>query len=316
MVADGIGKVMNPVSCHNCPQRLRVLPTEPPDNPDSVAIITTHYNPCGFDRLRQTFFEWYPTIRLPLITMEMVTGNQPPEIPNSQIVNGSEQNIVWQKEALINQAIRTLPPAVRYVCWIDHDFVFEDPAWLRKAIAKIDSGVDALQPFSVMRYQSQSGAIERTSEGAAAVAKQGGDPGTGPGAVWVASRDWLDRIGGLYWQNIVGGGDAVFFSAVSKTRTSFVARQSPAAQSHIAAWIESIGPVRYDYLQGAIRHIWHGDRENRQYVSRDEILRRFEFDPNRHIELQENGLIRWTKAASPAFRNAVKNYFLGRREDG
>jgi hypothetical protein len=284
--------------CNACPQKLTVHRTLPVDG---CAIITTHYNPAGFSRLDATLEEWLPTM------------------PEGVIVehgDGGPENIMWQKERLINRAIERLPDEMRTVAWVDHDIVFENPNWLVESQRLIDDGIDCVQPFSLVKYQDRAGKVNRTARGAASVSLAGGMPDTGPGAAWVASRDWLQSIGGLYDRNIVGGGDATFFEAVSKQRTKYRERQSEASKKDLGRWVEAVGSVRYGCLPGAVRHLWHGDFGNRQYVSRDAILRRFEFDPDKHVEIDSNGLLAWTDAASQGLRDAVAGYFAGRREDG
>jgi len=308
---EGQYRGINMAYCVGCPQEMKSLPTV---RPRGTAIVTAHYNPVGFSRLRETFYEWRPTVG-DVVTMELVIDGEP-EIDNSVVICGNESNALWQKERLINLAIERLPSSVSTVAWVDHDIVFENQNWLVESQRLIDGGLDCVQPFSLVKYQDGAGKVERTSKGAASVSLAGGNPDTAPGAAWVASRQWLQSIGGLYDRNIVGGGDAVFFEAVSKRRTKYRERQSEASQRHLGRWIETVGPVRYGCLPGSVRHLWHGDFSNRQYVSRDAILGQFEYDPMRHIEIDANGLLAWTDAASPEFRAAVAGYFRGRREDG
>lgn len=319
MVTQSKRSVVNPLDCLKCPSALQVLPLNAPDDPLSVAIITTHYNPCGFNRMRETFYEWRPSLGPMadrLICIEMVIGDSVSEIEGSTVIRANNSHLMWQKEAMINVAIRSLPNAVRYVAWLDHDAVFTDPDWLRKSIDQIDSGVDALQPFSKLALRNQLGKTVSEIDGACAIAKLGGSPSTGPGLAWVASRPFLKKIGGLYQHAIVGGGDSVFFSAITKNRVNFIDRQPPAAAAHMRQWVNKIDKVNFSFLPGLGFHLWHGDRSNRQYVSRDEILRRHNFDPEIHVEISRSGLLRWTEAAGPDLRSEILAYFKNRDEDG
>jgi hypothetical protein len=247
--------------------------------------------------------------------MEMVIGTEP-EIDNSVVVRGTTENIMWQKERLINLAIEQLPPKVKYVCWIDHDIVFENPNWLVEACEMIEAGFDAVQPFDTIDYLDLDRHIIRSSTGAASVALSGKTPGTGPGACWVASRRWLDSIGGVYDRNVVGGGDAVFFEAISLKPTQFIERQPEACQFDVRKWTAAIPPVKMGFVKGNVQHLWHGEATNRQYISRDAILCEYDFDPCRDIEVDERGLLRWTVSAPSGLRDSVREYFSARREDG
>ena len=80
--------------------------------------------------------------------------------------------------------------------------------------------------------------------------------------------------------------------------------------------MDGIIEPRVDYVPGTIRHLWHGDRNDRQYVSRDAILCDFDVDPTRDLMIAENGLLAWTSAAPAGLRRAVNDYFAARRENG
>jgi hypothetical protein len=69
------------------------------------------------------------------------------------------------------------------------------------------------------------------------------------------------------------------------------------------------------YVPGAVRHLWHGDRANRQYLSRDEILCRHDFDPAAHLRIGENGLLELSNAPG-GLADEIARYFADRRDDG
>lgn len=285
--------------CATCEHELKLPATQPAKD---CVIITPHFNPAGSRRIEETLNEWLATVADCDVIIERA--------------DGGPQNVMWQKERLINRAIERLPASVKYVAWCDHDICFERADWLVESCRMIDNGIDAMQPFETAKYRGKKGDIDRTAKSATSVAVKGGKPQTGPGACWVASREWLDRIGGIYDRNIVGGGDAVFFEAVSGLMTSYRDRQSKASRSHLESWIAGVGPTRIGYLPGSVHHLWHGDFRNRQYVSRDAIMRRYEFDPELHVEVDAQGLLAWTDAAQQAMRDEVAEYFAARRDDG
>jgi hypothetical protein len=72
---------------------------------------------------------------------------------------------------------------------------------------------------------------------------------------------------------------------------------------------------RWGYVRGEARHIWHGDRANRQYLSRDEILIRHDFDPAAHLQIAENGLLELSNAPA-GLADEIARYFADRRDDG
>ena len=281
-------------------------------------VLTFHFNPAGFRRLAETYRQWVGSMgSLPVTCVELVVGDGEPEIPNSHVVRGDDRYLVWQKEALLNVGLRLLPPEARYVAWIDHDILIDDEDWAVKSVEVIGNRSVAIQPWGRMHYLDRTGNTVREAESASAIAKSGRYPATGPGAAWIARREDLEMIGGIYDKNIVGGGDLVWFHSLSGMRVDFLQRQSPEIRRHQEAWIRHVGGrIGWDCYPAEARHIWHGEAKNRQYVARDAILKDHGYDPERHVELDGQGVLRWSEAAPRGLREAVRKYFDDRREDG
>jgi hypothetical protein len=283
------------------------------DPKSKAAIITVHFNPSNRQRLRDTFTEWAAAIGHPFQCWELAFGE--PEVPGSIAIRGGRRNCLWQKERLINLAISQLPPEVEYVAWIDHDLLFDNRHWLDIGIDMIRRGVDAVQLFSEVHYLDRNGATERRNRGAvAALQSSGAVDDSAPGGAWLASRAWLDSIGGLYERNICGGGDATFLHATTKCRTSYLDRQAPKLRDDSLAYASRVA-AKVGYVPGAVRHIWHGAKRDRQYHSRDEILRRYDFDPVAHLQVGENGALELSDAPA-GLADDIARYFEDRRDDG
>lgn len=280
----------------------------------STAIITTHFNPWDRQRLRDTYTEWAAALGHPHQCVELAFGE--PETPASVAISGNRQNCLWQKERLINLAISRLPAEVEYVAWIDHDLIFDNPHWLDIGIDMIRRGVDCVQLFSEVAYQERDGSVSRRRRGSVAAWQTSGEIGdSAPGGAWMASRAWLDKVGGLYDRNICGGGDATFLHAVTKCKTTYIDRQAPRLRDDCLAYAERVS-ASVGYVPGAVRHLWHGDRANRQYLSRDEILVAADFDPVRHLRINADGILELTEAAPAGLADQIAEYFANRRDDG
>jgi hypothetical protein len=293
-------------TCNGCEDR---------DSPSNyAAILTTHFNPAGHSRLRETWRQWHDWIAHGYQCLELVLGDAEREIPGSIAIRGDRRNAIWQKERLINLAIESLPASVRYVAWLDHDLILPD-RWLDAGCEMLASGFDAVQLFDRVTYLGRDGMPIKTYAGAAATLAAGRTPDQCPGGAWIASRSFLAKIGGIYDRNIVGGGDAVFFGGVTRSRTSFLDRQPIGVQDDARRWMGSVGECRWGYVRGEARHIWHGDRANRQYLSRDEILCRHGFDPAAHLRIGENGLLELSNAPD-GLADEIARYFEDRRDDG
>lgn len=279
-----------------------------------AAVITTHFNPAGHSRLHETWRQWDQWIEHDYQCWELVLGNAEPEIPGSIAIRGGSPNAIWQKERLTNLAIASLPESVRYVAWVDHDLILPDH-WLDSGCEMLANGFDAVQLFDRVTYLGWDGSPLKAYVGAAATLAAGQTPDQCPGGAWIASRAFLTRIGGIYDRNIVGGGDAVFFGGVTGSRTSFLDRQPNGVQSDARQWMAAVGECRWGYVRGEARHIWHGDKVNRQYHSRDEILRRHDFDPQRHLRIGEAGLLELSNAPA-GLADEIARYFEDRRDSG
>jgi hypothetical protein len=283
------------------------------DPKERAAIVTFHFNQAKRQRLRDTFTEWAATIGHPFQCWELAFDE--PEIPGSIAIRGDSTNVLWQKERLINLAVSQLPPEVDYVAWIDHDLIFDNPHWLDIGIDMIRRGVDVVQLFSEVAYQERDGSVSRRRRGSVAAWQTTWEIGdSAPGGAWVASRTWLDSIGGLYEHNICGGGDATFFHAVTKCKTNYVDRQAPKLRDDCLAYAARV-TAKVGYVPGSVRHLWHGDRANRQYLSRDEILSRHDFDPASHLRIGESGLLELSNAPG-VLAEEIAQYFADRRDDG
>ena len=282
-----------------------------------VAIVTTHWNPAGFARPGDTLRRWLPTVPWPVQVFEVVYPDRYAEIRGSTQIRANDTGILWQKERLINRSVELLPSSVWWVAWVDHDLVFDDRTWVEQAVRMMRGGMDVVQLFDRVRYLDRDETtITGETMSAAATLAVGGVPSAAPGGAWMASARWLRSVGGLYDRNVCGGGDATFFDAVTGHRSGYVERQAPRLRDDSIEYCRRMGGARWGCRPGGVMHLWHGDRENRQYHSRDEILVRHNFDPARHVRVHRSGLLVWTDDAPAELRAEVGDYFTNRREDG
>ena len=291
-------------TCSDCQQRRH--PAE------DAAIITPHFNPSGFAALRSTYQQWVATMPARVLTIE---ATPQAELAGSHWIPTDDRHRLWQKERLINNALALLDSSICYVAWIDHDLIFTRSDWLAAGVEAIYSGLDCVQLFDRVTYLDRNGDATSHQPGAVAEIQAGRGPSGAPGGAWMASRKWLESIGGLYDRNICGGGDATFLQAVTGAATSFVERQAPRLRDDCLRYVARVGGAKFAHIPGEVRHLWHGDRADRQYISRDAILCEHDFDPQAMIEV-DRGAWRWSDAAPARLREDVAKYFADRREDG
>lgn len=287
------------------------------DTPRSdTLIVTTHWNPAGFDRLRDTYYEWLPSLG-PLASsvrcLELVFDNDEPEIDGSSVVPGTrEANAIWQKEPLINHAVASSD--AEYIIWVDHDVVFANPHWYSQSIDLLASGVPILQPFGSIthldlgrRPLSTIDAITKRITGA-------------PGFAWAARRDYFESIGGLCYLNAAGSSDQTLAFAVTKCPPDgYLGSCGPALASAERRWmdqcVKALNGRSPGNVDGRAYHLWHGAIRDRQYHSRDQMLASHGFDPSVDVRLTDSGILEWS-SDKPGLHKEMRKYFRRRREDG
>jgi hypothetical protein len=143
--------------------------------------------------------------------------------------------------------------------------------------------------------------------------------GRSSGLAWAARRDLVARFG-FYDACVFGAGDrAIACAAYGRHADAQQGWLRTAAQrAHYEAWASSFAGVvggQVGYLGGPVYHLWHGEIADRQYRERHDIPAAHVFDPVFDIELDEQGLWRWS-SDKPAMHRAVAEFFRARNEDG
>ncbi|OYP35496.1 hypothetical protein [Rhodopirellula sp. MGV] len=289
-----------------------------PKNVCDVTLIACHFNPTRAQRLAETFYEWAPSLgdlRSCLRIEELVFGDQPPEIDNANVVRGGPQHLMWQKEAMINHAIRCLPSHIRYVGWVDHDLCLTSRDWLIEALELLEQGCDAVQLFDRVFFLDLSHNIIHRRRGRAANGKGC------PGGAWIANRSFLESLGGLPTSNIVGSGDEIFARALlgepsgQRDPASIFDTTDALANSYRDYINRGRGfHAKVGFVHSVAYHLWHGHKQKRQYLSRESILKQHDFDPTRDIAIDDQGLLCWA-SNKPALHAAVGDYFINRGDD-
>jgi hypothetical protein len=281
-----------------------------------LAAICCHYNPCGFRRPRENYHRFRAAFRgCPLFTVEASFDGEF-HLPADWRIAATSRNLLWQKEALLNWAISRLPDEFDQVAWIDADFLFLNPDWAAQTAALLQE-LPVVQLFEHVHDLDAGGRVTRVLP-SVALQRREGNAGFGrPGGAWAARRELLARHG-LYEREVLGGGDCRWADACLGVFDGHITTlATPALNAHAAAWTAGVwGDVlgRVGCVPGDLVHLRHGSVENRQYVSRAEILRDEAFDPVRDVRSAETGLLQWA-SRKPTLHGRVAEYFLGRRED-
>lgn len=308
----------------------------------SLWAITSYYNPFGFGSRLRNYRRFRERLSVPLVTVELSYRDRFELTPDDadELVQVRGQDILWQKERLLNLALKALPTSCTKLIWMDCDvFVVED-GWPESTCEALERH-RVVQPFTVA-FEAASDAPPTESGPNATLSKLTGlvswlssQPSlrdalrhtpvarhgrmTAWGFAWAARREVIEPHG-FYDACIVGGGDrAMLFAAFGVFERSIESMQMNRAWAeHYLAWARPFyGSIRSDvgHVEGTVYHLWHGAFANRQYRERHARLAEHDFDPARDVRIDRNGCWEWN-SDKPALHEFVRRYFLDRREDG
>ena len=305
----------------------------------SFWVITSYFNPVGYRRRLENYHTFRQHLKVPLVTVELSFDNK------FQLASGDADILVqlhssavlWQKERLLNVALKSLPKASDEVAWLDCNIIFESDHWVEAASRALDEFVlghlfrerNELQmdfrpdtPNWNVSLKSQS-VIHRLALGEITPrdASVTGGPlkGMTSGLAWASRRDLLERHG-LYDACIIGSGDKAILSAALGTFDDFTHTRNLSARSteHYLDWANPYYNGihgRIGHIHGSIFHLWHGDLHNRRSLERHHLFAQFDFDPYTDIDVDQNGCWRWNSDKTE-MHSFVKHFFESRQEDG
>lgn len=292
--------------------------------PESFAVVTSHYNFAGFKAMRRNLHRFMLQMDrdgIPVYGVELyLKGKQEPQTEKyptwKQFAVGPEA-ILWQKEALVNAAARSLPAQVEYLAEVDADLWFDNPNWVEDTITLLQDH-DILQPFEAAIWLGPEGEIDRVKPSQVAAGKDSVLWAGHPGFATAWRRDYFEKSGGFYPKAILGGGDHLLWTAhgygASVEHSCELAGLGDCAEyqayvSRIRGLNSRVGTP----TPGAIHHEFHGTQKNRSYALRGEKLKKY--DTPKLVDIHEDGYLVWNKKAPAKLKTMVRDYFPTRKED-
>ena len=236
-----------------------------------LAAVTCHYNPCGYKLLEDNYHRFAQALPadLELWTIELAYGDAPfrlPHGPRMLRVRGDSRHVLWQKERLLNLTISALPEDVDAVAWLDADLIWFNRNWAEEARQLLER-YNAVQLFEYVVDTDREGRLGRRSPGHVYAKTHGLGYGR-PGGAWAARREAI--AGGLYDRHAIGGGDSAMLLAWEGRKELPQSLQYGTAwQAHYRDWaVRNYDLVRSSLacVGGDAVHLYHGTRQNRQYV--------------------------------------------------
>lgn len=238
------------------------------------------------------------------------------------------QHELWHKECLMNIGVQGLPPEARYVAWIDTDVGFTRPDWAeetvhllqRYPVVQLCSRIADLNPSyeSFQTHKSFAWCYHHESQYLCDdyVGKRSS---WHPGFAWAMRRETWAAIGGFYDRAILGSADRYMAHAFIGDVGPFIEHKgfAPALVRSVLSWQDrtfSVVRGNVGYVPGLLYHFWHGNKRQRQYVERWDILKNHHYDPYHDVAYDTHGLLAFT-GTKPALERDCTRYFAQRNED-
>ncbi|MEP6925284.1 MAG: hypothetical protein ABI954_12530 [Pyrinomonadaceae bacterium] len=298
-------------------------------------IISCYYNPLRFRSRRRNFDIFYRQLkrsRVPFLILECAFGTDDFELEQNQnVIQLRARDVLWQKERLLNLAVRLLPKEAKYVIWLDADVLFANPKWILETAAVLQKAM-ICQPFSrVVRlapHQTQPDISNREiwesfayvwNTNAEKAASDNFDLHGHTGFGWAARREMFDELE-LYDRAIAGTADHLMaHAATGKIEHSCVERAffSSSIKTHFERWGNRFAEIvqnKIGFVNGDLWHLWHGELKNRRYLERTRELSLLGFNPLTDLVTNENGLFEFSEMRDD-LRIWMTDYFRQRLED-
>ncbi|MFH1358798.1 MAG: hypothetical protein ABIH37_02840 [archaeon] len=298
-----------------------------------LAVVSCYFNPCHY----KSKFENYKIFRKGIIrtgvrflTVELAFGDEDYELsefPEVIQLRTEKENIMWQKERLLNIGIiKLIDEGYEKIAWLDADIIFEDDKWVEDLSEELDRYL-ICQVFSEVFIESLSGGENHPGS-----VKNYYDNGTliinhtKPGGGWAARAEVLRRVLLFDLAIIAGENDVLMFfgcfynnpklfSNFNKSNTFKVFY--PSFLSHYKHWAKIWGSLincKVGFIDHKVRVLYHGEKENRKYNLISKLYKKYDFKPSSDLKLSSNLSFEWA-SNKPNFHEEVRNYFYLRKED-
>ncbi len=239
-------------------------------------------------------------------------------------VRGGASQEIWIKEALVRVGVRHLPDDWRYLAWVDADVRFERRDMALETLHmlqhhqvgqpwshSVDLGPDRSpmanewgnavdRSFSaawvagdVDTVSQAYGFVPGREQSRALLQNRDADPRQHYGFAWSARREAYEGVGGLPDWMITGAADYHMACAFAGKLGPSDNYRTPGCERRLRDLAERCDRhVRQDIgvVPGLLMHGWHGSKQKRFYLSREEIVRESGFDPDLDLTWDWQGI--------------------------
>jgi len=308
--------------------------------------ITSYYNPASYKRRLSNYHIFRQNLNVPLITVELGNQGKYELKPGDAdiLVQIPQGDILWQKERLLNVALKHVPSEAEAIAWIDCDVIFGRKDWVGATLEKLKE-FPLVQLFHEACYMDRD-VMPGDGNGEPAgqrhdsiTARMQADSNSGvasdpdylplyhpkrvpmalPGLAWAARRTLLEPDF-FYDSFILGGGDCPLIYSAYGWFDEIISQYYLNFQQklHYLAWAKTFCEkinTKVGFIKNRLFHLWHGEMVDRGYWIRHQKMSPFAFDPHLDIRIGKDGAWLWA-SDKPEMHAFFKNYFHQRFEDG
>lgn len=309
----------------------------PQDN--NIYVILPYFNFCKFDNRRRLLIEFIHRMRkvrgVRIVVSEgKLDSDEHYDLPElAPLVymhyHFSYPTAFWLKENLINLATDRLPAGWKYMAWIDADITFVNDNWARDTVEALSGQYDVVYLWETCVNLGPNGEVigDKPDKSFGYMHKTSKYPYHQrakygfwhPGYAVACNRKAFKQMGGLVDFAVLGSGDRhMALALIGKVEWSAPGNIHPGYLAELRAFQSRAAGLRLGYVPGTIVHHWHGDKANRRYVERWEILTKGAYNPNEDLmclpgSRRQHHL---SPAAKARLESQILEYFIGRQEDG
>jgi len=285
---------------------------DPPIKPDMV-VVMAFFNPAKSLRIIQNIVmvkALFERSKIPFFIGEIAFNDDPYVFPAAEnIVQYRSESFMFYKENLVNLLVPKLPSEFTKIVMLDADIVFHEPNWYNVVSQKLDTCA-VIQPFQKANYLNQQFQVVEIKQSVAASPSNGHT-----GFAWAFQRSWL-AANPLFEYSVIGGGDSILKARILQTPLMSVHKTYE--KDYNAYNPKRAEPLTHVPL--TIYHLPHGNKENRQYHTRNADLgTKFTVlkitSVSDAVKRRDDGLLTWKDAHRAELNKLMKAYFTKRNDD-
>ncbi len=297
-------------------------------------VIGVISNPVRYNSRFRLFKEWeaamLATPNVQLHVVEAAIGDRHHEVTDPNNPNHLQLRTkqgIWIKENMINLGVRHLLPSDwKYLAWIDCDVFFRDPQWAQETLHQLQH-YSVVQPWSDCLDLGHHGNILQhfQSFGYMHQLRTPKKPNhekpykyAHTGFAWACTRTFWENVKGLLDFCILGSGDHhLAWALIGEVMSTVPNKLAPSYARRCIEWQNNAVRITHKevgYVMGRIEHKWHGSKTKRYYKDRWNILFSNNFDPDKDLAYDSQGLIH--VIGKPKLVHEIHKYNLSRQEDG